>query len=314
MLGMSFRLWCASEEFPGGLGKFFLFLNSISDLINRLKVLDDGIVMVNILVMMKQVPDIEKVEFDREKGRIDRSSAEGESNPFDLNALEEALRFKEEVGGEVIVISMGPRQAEDTLKDALARGADRSILMSDKAFAAADTWATALTLSAGVKKVGGFDLILCGEKTVDGDTGQVGPEMAEILDIPHVTNVTAVTRRDECGLEVKTEIWGKSYSMGLEFPALVTVSKDVNEPRLPSLRDKLKAQKAEIEVWGLEDVSFMLDEEKVGLRGSKTSVTRIEVAPENEREGEVFEGDPSEIVSDLISRMEKEKILMEKNK
>lgn len=267
--------------------------------------------MVDIIVMMKQVPDIEKVEFDREEGRIDRSSAECESNPFDLNALEEALRLKEEVGGKITVISMGPRQVEDTLKDALARGADRSILMSDGAFAAADTWATALTLAVGVKKVGDFDLILCGEKTVDGDTGQVGPEMAEILDVPHVANVSTVTERGEHGLKVITETWGKSYSMRLEFPALVTVSKDVNEPRLPSLQDKLKARKAEIEAWGLEDVSFMLDEGDVGLKGSRTSVKQIEVAPEIEREGEVFKGDPSGMVENLISKMEKDGILKE---
>lgn len=265
--------------------------------------------MGNLIVLVKQVPDIEKVKFDREKGRIDRSSAESEPNPFDLNALEEAVRFKEEVDGNISAISMGPPQAESTLKDALARGADRSILLTDKAFAAADTRATALTLAAAIKKLGNFDLILCGEKTVDGDTGQVGPEVAEILDVPHVANVSEVLERNESSLEVVSETWGKNYIKRLEFPALITVCKDVNEPRLPSFRDKMKARKAEIDAWGFEELADMLDEDDVGLEGSRTSVKKIDAAPKVEREGEIFRDESAEAVEKLISRIQANGIL-----
>lgn len=265
--------------------------------------------MTDIIVLVKQVPDIEEVKFDREEGRIDRSSAEAETNPFDLNALEEAVRFKEEIGGNIVAISMGPPAAESTLKDTLSRGADRAILLTDKAFAAADTWATALTLSTAIRKLVNFDLIICGEKTVDGDTGQVGPEVAEILDIPHIANVSEVLKRNETSSVVVSEIWGRNYVKRLEFPALITVCKDVNEPRLPSFQDKMKARKAEIDIWEFKDLAELLNEEDVGLKGSRTSVKKIEVAHKVERRGEIFRGESSETVRELISRMEENGIL-----
>ncbi len=201
---------------------------------------------LHLIVPIKEVPDIENVKFDREKGRIDRSSAEAEPNPFDLNALEEAVRIKEDIGGSITALSMGPSQAEETLREALSRGADDAILLSDKKFAGSDTWATSYTIAMAVKKIGDYDLILCGEKSVDGDTGQVGPEIAEILNIPHVAFVNEVTERDKNSITVRSETWSRSYVREIDFPGLMTVTKDVNEPRLPSLSDKLKAKKAEI--------------------------------------------------------------------
>ncbi len=270
---------------------------------------DSGKQERHFVVPIKQVPDMDEVKFDREEGRIDRSSAGTEPNPFDLNALEEAVRLKEELGGSITVISMGPPQAESTLKDALARGADRAILLTDKAFAGADTWATSLTLAAVVEKISPFDMIFCGEKTIDGDTGQVGPEIAELLNIPHIAYVSEVLERNDSNLVVETDVWNRTYTKRLNFPGLITVTKDVNEPRLPSFKDKMEAKKATIEEWGMEEISDIYTEEEVGLNGSKTMVNQIEVAPEVEREGELFRGDIDEAIIKLVDRLEEEGIL-----
>ncbi|MEM2189160.1 MAG: electron transfer flavoprotein subunit beta/FixA family protein, partial [Nitrososphaerota archaeon] len=188
---------------------------------------------LRIIVLIKQVPDIEKVRFDVETGRIDRSSAPAETNPFDLHALEAGLQIKEKLGGSVTVISMGPRQAESSLKDALARGADRAILLTDPRLAGADTIATAKALAAAIRKLGEFDLILCGEKTVDGDTGQVGPEVAELLGIPHAAYVCEIREIAHEWIKVVSDM-GDKYLYELKLPALLTVTRELNSPRLPT--------------------------------------------------------------------------------
>ncbi len=256
-----------------------------------------------IIVPVKQVPDIENVKFDEEKGRIDRSSAETETNPFDLNALEEAVKLKEEVGGKVITISMGPSQAKSTLRNSLARGADEAILLSGSGFAGADTWATSYTLASAIKKIGNFDLIFCGEKTVDGDTGQVGPEIAEILDIPHVSYVSKIRDRKNDNIVVETDLWDKIYVKKLGFPALVTVTKDANEPRLPTLKDKMKAKKAEIDQWGADVLKEFSNEDNFGYLGSPTAVDKVDVPEEEVRKGEIFRDKPSEAAKKLVSRL-----------
>ncbi|MFP4050663.1 MAG: electron transfer flavoprotein subunit beta/FixA family protein [Thermoplasmata archaeon] len=261
---------------------------------------------LNLIVPMKEVPDIENVEFDKERGRIDRSSAEAEPNPFDLNALEEAVRIKEEIGGTITVLSMGPPQSEETLREALSRGADEAILLTDKNFAGSDTWATSYTLAMAIRKIGDYDLILCGEKSVDGDTGQVGPEIAEILDIPHVAFVNEVKDWGENSISVRSETWNRSYIRKVEFPGLITVTKDVNEPRLPSLSDKLSAKKAEIEKWGISDLEDFAKEGNYGGTGSPTAVVNIEVPEEKGRKGQMFKGEPKEAVEKLLSSLEKD--------
>lgn len=260
---------------------------------------------LNLIVPIKEVPDIENVRFDREKGRIDRSSAEAEPNPFDLNALEEAVKIKEEIGGKITVISMGPSQAEETLREALSRGADEAILLTDKKFAGSDTWATSYTLAMAIKKIGNYDLVLCGEKSVDGDTGQVGPEIAEILDIPHVAFVNKVTERDEDCISVKSETWSRSYLRKVDFPGLITVTKDVNEPRLPSLSDKLSAKKTDIKKWGVEELKEFAEEGNYGGTGSPTAVVNIEVPEEKGRKIQIFEVETEEAVRKLLSSLEK---------
>ncbi len=259
---------------------------------------------LNIVVLIKEVPDIENVKFDREKGRIDRSSAEAEPNPFDLNALEEAVKLKEELGGKITVLSMGPSKAKETLREALSRGADEAILLTDKNFAGSDTWATSYTLAAAVEKICDYDLILCGEKSVDGDTGQVGPEIAEILGIPHIAFVNEVKKRGKEKITVGSETWDRSYVRDIEYPGLITVTKDVNEPRLPSLQDKLDAKNADIEEWGVDELDA--GEKDMGASGSPTAVVNIEVPEKKGRKSKIFEGETETAVKELLNELEKD--------
>jgi len=241
---------------------------------------------------VKQVPEIEKVRFDHEKGRLDRSSAGTVINPFDLNALEAAVQLKEELGGVVTALSMGPKQAEESLRDTIARGAEKAVLLTDDKFAGADTLATSYTLANAIRKLGAFDLVICGEKTIDGDTGQVGPEVAEFLGIPHVAYVEEIKDVKEDKMIVKSKMEKNYYLIELSFPGLITVTKDINTPRLPTLRDKLKARKAGITVWNAEDLSDASQIGYFGLSGSPTWVVKV-YAPSTEKRGcQVIEGTP----------------------
>lgn len=260
---------------------------------------------MRIVVLIKQVPDMEKVKFDREKGVVDRKSAGTEINPFDLNGLEAAVQIKEKTGAEVVALSMGPGSAEAALKEAISRGADRGILLSDRKFGGSDVKATAATLAAGVKEIGDFDLIFAGMQTVDGDTGQVGSEVAEFLDIPHICFVEKIEEVDEKSITAVTDIWEGVYVEKMKFPGLLTVTKDINNPRLPSFKDKMKSRKAEIPVWGLDDLSEF-DETMTGLKGSATMVKKIEVPKAVHREGKLWrenlDGAMNEFVDILVDR------------
>ena len=256
---------------------------------------------VNVIVCIKQVPDIEKVKFNHKTGRIDRSSAGATTNPFDLNALETAIKMKEKVGGTVTTISMGPPQAESTLKDALARGADRAILLTDKKFAGADTLATSYTLASAIKKLGCFDLIICGEKTVDGDTAQVGAEVAEHLDIPHVAYVDEVKDVTKDRIVVKSRLGRYYYLIELKFPGLITVTKDINVPRLPTLKDKLKARGAKIESWSVDHLTDVTYPNKFGISGSPTRVVKVYTPSAEGRKGMIIEGDPTKTAKKLLT-------------
>ncbi|MEM2846044.1 MAG: electron transfer flavoprotein subunit beta/FixA family protein [Nitrososphaerota archaeon] len=245
---------------------------------------------LRIIVLIKQVPDIEKVRFDVETGRIDRSSAPAETNPFDLHALEAGLQIKEKLGGSVTVISMGPRQAESSLKDALARGADRAILLTDPRLAGADTIATAKALAAAIRKLGEFDLILCGEKTVDGDTGQVGPEVAELLGIPHAAYVCEIREITHEWIKVVSDM-GDKYLYELKLPALLTVTRELNSPRLPTLKDLLRAKRSQVEVWTADDLSGYVPLDQLGFQGSKTRVVKVVIPSTEHRRGIMLRGD-----------------------
>ncbi len=244
--------------------------------------------MLNIIVLVKQVPDIEKVRFDVETGRIDRSSAPAEINPFDLNAIEAAVQIKEKVGGFITALSMGPMQAVSSLRDAIARGVDDAILLEDRRFAGADTLATSHTLAAAVRKIGSYDIILCGEKTVDGDTGQVGAEVAELLEIPHVYYASRIVNVSEKSIIVVSETEDASYTLESGYPVLISVTRDVNKPRLPTLKSKMKAMKSEVKIWRAEDLAGFLELDKAGYAGSPTWVQKVVVQKEKTRQGRVY--------------------------
>lgn len=263
---------------------------------------------MRIIAPIKQVPDMSQVKFDMEKGKVDRSSAGAEINPFDLNALEAAVQIKEKLPGTITAISMGPSSAETALRDALSRGANDAILLVDKEFAGADTLATSYTLAAAIKKLGEFDLIICGEKTVDGDTGQVGAEIAEHLGIPHIAYVSRIEEIGE-KIVVRCEMEGIRYTMESDFPLLITVTKDINVPRLPSFSEKLKARKAEIRIWTAKDLAVFGDQSRFGVRGSPTTVHQVTVPNEAGRKGEIFRASVDIAIERIVEALRQARIM-----
>jgi len=254
---------------------------------------------MKIVVCIKQVPDSSEVRINPETGTLIRDGVPSIINPYDLHAIEAGLQIKEKVGGKVTVLTMGPPQAESALRDALSMGADEAILLTDRAFAGADTWATAYTLSRAIKKLGA-DIIICGKQAIDGDTAQVGPELAELLDIPHVAYVKKIESISQNSIVVHRLMEDGYDIVESSIPVLITVVKEINEPRLPSLRGKLAAKKAEIKKLGFKDIKA--DESLVGLKGSPTQVKRI-FAPELKKDRKIFEGTPEEQVQKLIEEL-----------
>jgi len=259
-----------------------------------------------IIVCIKQVPDTTDVKIDPRTNTLIREGVPSIVNPFDMYAIEEALRIKERLGGKVTAISMGPLQAKEALQEAISLGVDDAILLSDRAFAGADTLATSYTLATAIKKIKNFDLILCGRQAIDGDTAQVGPGIAELLDIPHVTLVkkieeiriryARIQRMTEEGYEV----------IESPLPALFTVVKEINVPRLPSLRGQMRAKTFVIKVWNMEMVG--VDKTKIGLDGSPTQVIRI-FTPEPRSGGILLRGESTEIAAQLVSELRKDQLI-----
>lgn len=253
---------------------------------------------MNIIVCIKQVPGTTQVKINPETGTLIRDGVEAVVNPFDEYAIEEALRIKERVGGVVKVITMGPPQAENALRSAIAMGADEGYLISDRAFAGSDTWATSYTLSNGIKTLGQFDLIICGKQAIDGDTAQVGPGVAEMLGIPYVAWVRKV---DEItGSHMKVErLMEEGYDIvEMPLPGLITVVKEINTPRMASLRGKMKAKSAK---FNMINASMMeVDTKKLGLKGSPTQVLRSFV-PERKTGGEKISGEVPVLVDKITS-------------
>jgi len=254
---------------------------------------------LKIIVLVKQVPVMSQVKFDIGRGKVDRSSAGVEINPFDLHALEAAVQLKEKIGGSILAISMGPSRAELVLRDALARGADSALLLRDRRFAGADTWATSYTLASAIKQAQGFDLIISGEKTVDGDTGQVGPELAEHLNIPHLAHAFKLDVFDD-RLVAVCDMDGMSYTMEVAFPVLVTVTKDTNTPRLPAFRDKIKARQMKVEIKGAKELATAADATRFGVRGSPTRVHRVIIPSEENRKCRIFTNSVDEAINEIL--------------
>jgi electron transfer flavoprotein beta subunit len=257
---------------------------------------------LRIAVCIKQVPDTTEVRMDPEKGTLVREGVESIVNPFDTYALEEGVRLKEAHGGEVVAVTMGPPQAESALRECVSVGADEAVLVTDRAFAGSDTWATSRTLAAALGKVG-FDLIICGKQAIDGDTAQVGPGIAVHLDLPQATYVRKIREIGDGRVVVERLLEEGVEVMELPLPALLTVVKEINEPRLPSLKGKMRARKAEVKQITAADLD--LPAEALGLDGSPTRVMRIFTPPPREG-GEVFEGETDETTDKLVAALEKE--------
>jgi len=255
---------------------------------------------MEIIVCIKQVPETTEVKIDPETKRIVREGVKGIVNPYDTYALEEAIRLKERFGGETTVITMGPAQAEGALREALAMGIDRAILLSDRQFGGSDTLATSYALACAVRKLGSFHLIICGRETLDGSTGQVGPELAVHLGIPYLTFVSRINNLTEEGLECMRLMEDHYETLLLPLPALITVVKEINEPRLPSLRGLLKAKKAEIPVWTTGELEGELN--RFGQEGSPTRVVDC-WHPEMKQEGKVVKGEVDTLVETLYAQL-----------
>ncbi len=260
---------------------------------------------LNIIICIKQVPDTAEVKINPETGTLIREGVPSIINPFDMHAIEAGLQIKEKVGGKVTILTMGPPQAENALRDAISMGGDEAILLTDRAFAGSDTWATSYILSSAISKLDA-DIIICGKQAIDGDTAQVGPEVAEFLNIPHISYIRRIEDITKSSIKVQ-RLMDEGYDVvESTLPVLLTVVKELNEPRLPSLRGKMAAKKAEIKKWGLSDIQA--DENKLGLKGSPTQVKNI-FAPEAKKDKKMLEGKPEEQVDALIQEMRRLKCL-----
>lgn len=258
---------------------------------------------MKIAVCIKQVPSSEHVDVDTEKGILIRNNLENKMNPLDLHALEVGVNIKENVGGEVSVISMGPQQATEIIKEAYSIGADKGYLLSDRKFAGADVLATSHALAEGIKKIGDLDLILCGKLTVDGDTAQVGPELATLLNIPHIIAVKEIVECKEDSIVVEREMENGTQIVEVKFPCLLTIDKEASEPRLPSYIKMKESRDREIKIFSMNDLEDT-NEMNYGLQGSPTKVENIFKAT-SEKEQELWNGD-GEVLGDKFSEKLKE--------
>ncbi len=257
---------------------------------------------MNTIVLIKQVPDTTDVKLDPKTGNLIREGLESIMNPDDLHALEAALHIKDATGGKVTAVSMGPMQAVDVVSEAIGMGADRGVLLSDSAFAGADTWATSFTLGKAIRKIGAYDLVLCGRQAIDGDTAQIGPQVADFLNIPQVTYVCGIEALKTKAVAVKRRLEDGFERIECRVPALLTVTGELNTPRYTQVGRLLTAcrERAPIKIWNAADIGVQTDE--VGLDGSLTHVIKT-FAPKFKREGEVLTGDVETVVHDLIKRL-----------
>lgn len=238
---------------------------------------------MHIIVLVKQVPDAAEVKINRETNTLIRDGVPSIINPYDRYAIEEALRLREKHGGKVTALAMGPPQAVEALKEAVSLGVDEVVLLSDRAFAGADTWATSYALSQGIRKIGAFDLVIAGKQAIDGDTAQVGPETADMLGIPFIAYIRKIEQVEGTNM-VAERLMDEGYDVvETSLPALITVVKEINEPRMPSLKGKMKAKNLKVAPWTAADINA--DPDKIGLKGSPTQVVRIfPPAPRGNRE------------------------------
>ncbi|RCX16314.1 electron transfer flavoprotein beta subunit [Anaerobacterium chartisolvens] len=257
---------------------------------------------MNIIVCVKQVPNPENANFNEKSNTVMREGVKAIINPLDLNAIEEALRLRDKTGGRVTALSMGIPEASQLLKEAVGMGVDEAVLLSDPLFAGADTLATSYTLSKGVQKKGNYHLIICGKQSIDGDTAQVGPSLAEKLGIPHITCVDKIEETGEGFIKCR-RIADEGYEIvQMKLPGLITVVKGINEPRLPTLKGIMRSKKAEIPIWNCEDIGA--DAGQCGFSGSPTKVFKSFV-PDRRVDSRIIAGSPEEQAAILLEELKK---------
>ncbi|MFZ3386363.1 MAG: electron transfer flavoprotein subunit beta/FixA family protein [Candidatus Hydromicrobium sp.] len=260
-------------------------------------------IRIKIVVCIKQVPGTTEIKIDPETNTLIREGIENIINPFDAYAIEEGVRIRERFNDgevEVIALTMGPPQSREILKEAISVGVDSAILLSDRAFAGADTWATSTTLAKAINKIEDCRLIILGKQTLDGDTGQVGPELAQRLNIPFIGYASSILEINRNKMKVKRLMEDRYETFEINLPAAISVVKDINTPRVPSLRGKMKAKSAEIPVWDAKQLEA--DEDEVGLSGSYTQVVKI-FTPKIKHEIKMIEGSPGEQVEQLYKEL-----------
>ncbi|MCD6423306.1 MAG: electron transfer flavoprotein subunit beta/FixA family protein [Elusimicrobia bacterium] len=257
---------------------------------------------MDVIVCIKQVPATTQVKINPVTNTLIREGVESIINPFDLYAIEEGVRLKEKFGGKATVISMGPPQAEAALREAISLGVDEAILLSDRNFGGSDTLATSYTLARAIKRIGEFDLVICGKQAIDGDTAQVGPGIAEELKLPCVTYVKKISEVKDGKMVVERMMETGWQIVEMELPGIITVVKEINEPRLPSLRGKMRARKAEILIWNASDLACEMD--RIGQPGSPTVVKRI-FAPPQKPAGKILQGDIDAVSQELADELKR---------
>jgi electron transfer flavoprotein beta subunit len=262
---------------------------------------------MNILVTIKQVPDTNDVKIDPATGTLIREGVPSIVNPEDRHAVEQAIALRDAKGsGKVTLITMGPPQAEVALRETLAMGADEAILLSDRAFAGADTLATAAALAAAIKKIGAYDLILCGRQAIDGDTAQVGPQLAEFLGIPQITYARKVDLIDK-GLRVERVVEGGFQVLKTPFPVLISCLKELNQPRIPTLPGCIAAYRDRpFHIWNAQDINAV--PEAIGLKGSPTQVRKT-FTPPPKGAGTVINGEPAACVQQLTELLREKSLI-----
>jgi len=262
---------------------------------------------MNIVVCIKQVPDTTEVKIDPVKNTLIRDGVPSIVNPFDEYAMEAAIKLKEQYGGKVTVLTMGPPQATSALSKCLAMGADEAVLVSDRAFAGADTLATSYTLAKAIELIGDIELIFCGKMAIDGDTGQVGPGIAEHLGWPQITYVQKIREVSNNRLVVERACEGGFEVVSINLPAIITVDKAIGEPRYPSVKGSISASKIQPLIWSGADINASAD--KTGLNGSCTKVMRIFTPEINKHNEMLLAKDDDALCSLLLNKLQEAKIV-----
>jgi electron transfer flavoprotein beta subunit len=258
---------------------------------------------MRIVVCVKPVPDpreFHRLSVDTKRGTIIREGVPLVINPLDRHALEAAVRLRDELGGDVVAVSMAPPQASSVMRETLAMGADRAILLTDPRFAGSDTLATAYVLSCALRRIEGLNLVICGDETVDGGTAQVSSQLAEFLGLPNIMHAVGLKGAEGGGIVADSKMEHGVFEVEMTLPAVVSVLREINEPRLITLMDILDAEQKEITLWEARDLD--LSEPWVGLEGSPTKMLGVS-EPKIQKQAEIIGGSPREQAEELASRL-----------